>query len=359
MTLLADDAVQREPRTTRSADCHVVEATVADRHEWESFVARCADATGYHSWGWRDVFQRAFGHTSVYLIARRGDAIDGILPLVQVDSWLFGRSLTSMPFVNYGGIAARSDETARALALAAAERARANGCRHLELRHTGQRLPEHPCRQHKVTMRLRLGAQMWEQFDRKLRNQIRKAEKSELLVERAGAERLDDFYAVFARNMRDLGTPVYTRRLFEAVLETFPDRTRLVIVSKNGAPIAAGLTFRTGTTTEMPWASSLREFNTVCPNHLLYWTVIQAAFAEGCETIDFGRSTPGEGTYHFKRQWGAEAVALHWEYPYLSGSTVPDHGPTNPKFNAAIEVWKRCPLWLANIFGPQIVRGIP
>jgi FemAB-related protein (PEP-CTERM system-associated) len=208
-------------------------------------------------------------------------------------------------------------------------------------------------------MRLALGAQMWERFDRKLRNQIRKAEKSNLTVERGGAERLDDFYAVFARNMRDLGTPVYTRRLFDEVLRTFPDRARLLIVRTEGTPIAAGLTFRTGSTVEVPWASSLREFNNVCPNHLLYWTVIQAAFAEGCATVDFGRSTPGEGTYHFKRQWGAEATALHWEYPYLSDGAVPDHGPTNPKFSAAIEAWKRCPLWLANAVGPHIVRGIP
>ena len=110
---------------------------------------------------------------------------------------------------------------------------------------------------------------------------------------------------------------------------------------------------------EVPWASSVREYNALCPNHVLYWSMIQSAIADGCDTFDFGRSTPGGSTYRFKSQWGARPLPLHWEYPFLGGHGVPDQGPTNPKFHAAIAVWKRCPLWLANMVGPHIVRGIP
>jgi len=238
-------------------------------------------------------------------------------------------------------------------------KSRARRCRHVELRHVGRRFARLPARQHKVAMRLRLERGMWERLDRKVRNQIRKAQKSGLTVEHGGVELLPDFYTVFARNMRDLGTPVYSRRLFDEVLSTFPDRARLHVVRLRGQPIAAGLTYQTRATVEMPWASSIRDYNDSCPNHLLYWSVIEAAVERGCQLFDFGRSTPGEGTYKFKEQWGAEPLPLHWEYHLTQGSTLPNVSPANARFHLAIELWKKLPLALATRFGPGVVRGIP
>ncbi|MGC4081715.1 MAG: GNAT family N-acetyltransferase [Vicinamibacterales bacterium] len=126
-----------------------------------------------------------------------------------------------------------------------------------------------------------------------------------------------------------------------------------------GKPVAAGLTFRTGGTVEVPWASSIRDYNNLCPNHLLYWSIIEAALERGCVTLDFGRSTPGEGTFKFKEQWGAQPVPLHWEYKLLHGSPVPNVSPTNPKYRLMIETWKRLPLPVANLLGPHIVSSIP
>jgi FemAB-related protein (PEP-CTERM system-associated) len=336
-------------------------AAASDRAAWDAFVASQRTATGYHEWAWREVIERTFGHDCPYLLSRRerDGEVTGVLPLVEMRSLLFGRLLTSLPFLNYGGALAASDETARALVDKAVGRARERGCRHLELRHTARRLDGWPHKQHKVAMRLDLRPGLWEALDRKVRNQIRKAEKSNLVVERGGADRLPEFYAVFARNMRDLGTPVYPRRLFEEVLRAFPDRARIVLVRLEGRPIAAALTYRTGGVVEVPWASSIREFNQLCPNHLLYWHALETALAEGAETFDFGRSTPGEGTYKFKEQWGARPSPLYWEYWLRDGEAPPDQGPQNPRYRLAVETWKRMPLWLANTAGPRIVRGIP
>jgi len=353
------DVGRDERLASAQGDLSVSAAGAADRAAWDAFVAARPAATGYHEWAWRTVFERSFGHRSVYLMARRGSRIEGVLPLVQINSLLFGRTMTSLPFVNYGGVLATSSDAAQALLSAAADEARAGRCRHVELRHFDRQFPDLPCRQHKVTMRLALQDGMWEHLDRKVRNQVRKAEKSQLTVEHGGVELVADFYSVFARNMRDLGTPVYARRLFEEVLRAFPDRARLVVVRLHRQPVAAGLSYRTGTTVEVPWASSVRDFNHLCPNHLLYWHAIETAIADGCATFDFGRSTPGEGTFKFKEQWGAVPVPLHWEYRLLHDGGLPDQSPTNPKFRVMIETWKRCPLWLTNIVGPHIVRSIP
>src|SRR5579884_1459470 len=134
--------------------------------EWDAFVHGIR-ATGYHEWAWRAVFERAFGHETIYLSAR-SDVIVGVLPLVHIASRIFGRCLVSLPFVNYGGVAARHEAAARALVDRAAEIARQRGCRHVELRHTVRQFDDLACKQHKVAMYLPLGGDVdaaWEQLD--------------------------------------------------------------------------------------------------------------------------------------------------------------------------------------------------
>jgi FemAB-related protein (PEP-CTERM system-associated) len=347
------------PAVAADGEVPVTVATPADRTAWDAFVSSSSSATGYHEWAWRTVIEQSFGHEAIYLMAHNEHRVLGVLPIVQIKSLLFGRTMTSLPFLNYGGVLAGSERVASALVEKAAELARERGIAHIELRHVARRFHDLPCKQHKVTMKLALQAGLWDKLDRKVRNQVRKAEKSELVSTRGGAELVGEFYAVFTRNMRDLGTPVYARRFFEEILNAFPDRAKIIVVRLKDRPIAAGLTFRTRGSVEIPWASSIRDFNSLCPNHLLYWTALEAAIADGCDTFDFGRSTPDEGTYKFKEQWGAEPVQLHWEYRLLREGGLPDQSPRNPKFRMMIETWKRCPLWLTNALGPHIVRSIP
>jgi FemAB-related protein (PEP-CTERM system-associated) len=356
--------IDRAPDLPERASRPPVDATVSVEsaaHEWNEYVSRKADATGYHEWAWSEVLDRAFGCPPIYFAARREGQVVGVLPTVLLKSWLFGRALISLPFLNYGGILADDDGVARALLDAAIVAARDHRCRHVELRHFRQHFDDLPCKRHKVTMRLplRAGAALWDGLDRKARNQVRKAQKSGLTYQEGGPELLSAFYDVFARNMRDLGTPVYSPRFFGEVLAAFGRRARIHVVSTAATPIAAGLTFETRGTVEIPWASSVRDFNALCPNHLLYWSILEGAAARGCSTFDFGRSTPHEGTYKFKEQWGAQPVPLCWEYALLSGGALPNSSPTNPKFRLAIAAWKQLPLSVANRIGPLIVRAIP
>lgn len=340
-------------------DLSVVAATDADRAAWDQYVDARGDEAGYHAWNWRQVFAGAFGHESIYLMASRAGEVVGVLPLVQIKSLIFGRTLTSLPFLNYGGVRADDAETGLALIEAAKAEAADRRCRHVELRHVEAQFARLPRKQHKVSMRLVLAPGLWERLDRKVRNQVRKAEKSNLTTERGGAELVDEFYTVFARNMRDLGTPVYSRGLFDEVMRVFPERTRIHVVRLDGTPVAAGLTYRTVSMAQLPWASSVRDFNALCPNTLLYWDVIQYATAQGCGVLDMGRSTPGEGTFKFKQQWGAEPLPLNWEYQLLSAAALPDVSPANPKFQLAIALWQRLPIAVTRHVGPMIVRAIP
>jgi FemAB-related protein (PEP-CTERM system-associated) len=336
--------------------------TGLDESRWDQFVRSRPESSGYHLWRWRRVFERAFGHDTVYLAALQGDDVVGVLPLVVFDGWLFGRFAVSLPFVNYGGVLAADDRVARALVEHAAAISDERRLAHVELRHTTRRFDDLPVKQHKVGMILKLAADpdaAWNAIDRKARNQVRKAEKSGLSATIGGAELLGDFYRVFARNMRDLGTPVYSRQFFEEVLSQCADCTRVIAVFSGQTAVAAAITHEHRDIVEVPWASSLQSFRTLSPNNLLYWTIMRDAVLRNRRLLDFGRSTPNEGTFKFKAQWGAEPQPLHWEYRLVKGDAVPDQSPKNPKFQKAIAVWKHLPVSLTKILGPRIVRSIP
>jgi FemAB-related protein (PEP-CTERM system-associated) len=327
-----------------------------------AYVAAHPLARGYHHPRWLEVVHKAFGHRTLYLAAEREGAIVGVLPLVFFASRLFGRSTVSMPFLNYGGVLADDPGVERALLDRAIAETRAAGGASLELRHTRQVFPDLAAKRHKVAMLLGLEStpeRQWERLDRKVRNQVRKAEKSGLTVRFGGQELVPDFYGVFARNMRDLGTPVYGVRFFDEVLAAFADGARVFVVSTAERPVAASIVVWHGATMEVPWASALREYNPLCPNVLLYWHMLRFAIEQRCTVFDFGRSTPNEGTFHFKRQWGAEPQPLVWEYWMADGRPVPDLSPKNRKFSVAIRAWQRLPVRVATWLGPHIVRHIP
>lgn len=319
-------------------------------------------ATGYHLPAWLGVIERSFGHETKYLAAMSANGIDGVLPLVFFQSRIFGRFTVSMPFLNYGGLVADRADVRRALVERAVEETRSRRGSHLELRHSDQLCPELAPKRHKVSMRLPLAAdpeRQWDALDRKVRNQVRKGEKSQLSVADGGAEAVDDFYEVFARNMRDLGTPVYTKRFFSDVVRTFPDRSRIFVVRHQGRPVAASLVFWHRSMIEVPWASALRESNPLSANVLLYWHMLRFSIERGFSVFDFGRSTPNAGTFHFKRQWGAQPLELVWEYWNASGTAPASMNPDNPKFELAIRLWQKLPVAVTTAIGPHVIRNIP
>ena len=312
---------------------------------------------------WRQVMEAAFGHQTFYLMVKdEHQEVRGVLPLVFLASRLFGRSLVSMPFANYGGLLADSLEAQQALLQRAMGLAEERKAASIELRQQkAVDLPWHVT-QHKTSMRLALPKHfeiLWGGFPSKLRSQIRRAQNAGMTVRIGRAELLDDFYRVFARNMRDLGTPVHGRNVFETILSAFPKDTRICAVYLADRPLAAGFLYGFRQMLEIPWASSDRRYNHLAPNMLLYSSALEYACETGFQVFDFGRSTSGSGTYRFKEQWGAQPMPLHWYYWSANGKPFSEFNPENPKRSLAIQLWKRMPVALTRIIGPTIRRKIP
>ncbi len=333
-----------------------------DALAWDRYVAAHPQATQYHRWLWRRVVEQSFGHRTYYLSARQTGQVVGLLPLVLMRSRLFGRFLVSLPFFNYGGLLCDRPEVETDLLRAAEEIGRSAHVGFIEFRHSEKKACLARTKEHKVTMLLDLKSHpksQWEALGAKVRNQIRKAEKSNLAATVGGPELLDDFYHVFSVNMRDLGTPVYSKQFFATMAAHVGDAFRAVVVRHHEHPVAAAFLLRFRDRLEIPWASSVRQYNAFCPNNLLYWEALQWAVRHGVKWFDFGRSTPGSGTYRFKEQWGARPVQLYWQYSLPDGSRLPHLSPENRKYRLAAGLWRRLPIRLTRWLGPRVVKYLP
>lgn len=328
---------------------------------WNRYVHEHPQGTFYHRFEWLPLIARVFRHQVFPYAALSDSSIVGVFPLVHLRSRLFGRTMVSMPYVNYGGILADSLETEQRLWNTAVRTAEEVGATSLEARHLAPHgfIPQG--KHHKVGMTLSLAPSIeaqWKGFNAKLRNQIRKSELAGLSLRVGGVTEVGAFYDVFSRNMRDLGTPVYSPHLFERVLQSFPDACRVFTVWNERRVVAGAIAVAHRDTLEVPWAASRRDALSLCPNHRLYWELIQHAIKTGFRRFDFGRSSPDSGPYKFKEQWGAKPVPQFWEYWTATGK-LPNVSPQNPRYAMAVQAWKRLPIRVANWLGPSIVRNIP
>lgn len=334
-----------------------------DAARWDSYANGSPASSLYHLYGWKQVIEATFGHRTIYLAAVADTSrVVGILPLAELKSRLFGRMFVSLPFFNYGGVCANDDSIRDALLNAAIDLARNGRAAFLEVRAEEDWNCDLPRKTSKVSMRLELPESadaLWAALGSKLRNQIQKPRKEGMTAVVGREDLLEDFYQVFAVNMRDLGTPVYPLSFFRNILRQFPDRTWIATVYKDALPVAAGFLAGFRDRLEIPWASSLKAYNRLSPNMLLYWTCVEFACGKGYTVFDFGRSTVGEGTYRFKQQWGARPHQLYWYYWLRNAGPIPQVNPTNPKYRAAIAMWQRMPLGVTRWLGPKIVKYIP
>lgn len=329
---------------------------------WTAFVRRSDRASFYHRIEWRDVYERAFGHDTAYLAARRGQDIVGVFPMVRLKSLLFGNVACSMPFVNYGGPCAEDDETEAALLEAARAVAEEWKVEYLEVR-SRRRLPDrYPCSEHKVSMTIALDPdpeRVMGAFRREQRAEIRRAAKFGFEA-RFGPDRLADFYAVLSDSWRELGTPIYRLGQLRAIADAFPDSTRICVVyAADGTPAAAAFDGLHGGTVEGMWLGMRSAYRKQLVGYVLYWELIKHACEAGFQSFHLGRSSKDSGGEQFKKKWNAEAQQLYWHYLLLRRADIPALNPANPKYKLAIEAWRRLPVGVTQAIGPLIARSIP
>jgi serine/alanine adding enzyme len=332
-----------------------------DTQVWINFLQQHAH-TPYHTFSWLNLIEKVFGHRSRLLVARddKGNIIGG-MPLTFFSSKLFGQFAVSIPYINYGGPISIYKNVNQQLITESAKYLTEFQLSHIEVRSIQPDLSP-VCTQKKASMILHLPTSD-EQLDKdlgaKLRSQIKKAEEYQPELKIGKEELLNDFYQVFAHNMRDLGTPVYAKEFFAEILRTPDIKSTLLVVRLSNKPVSAAFLIGNNNVLEIPWASTIAAANKKNMNMWMYRKILSFAISENYQFFDFGRSTIDAGTYKFKKQWGAEPKQHYWYYLLPAGQDLPEINPNNPKYTLFIAVWKLMPVWLTRIIGPLLIKHIP
>ncbi|MEB0012015.1 FemAB family PEP-CTERM system-associated protein [Glaciimonas sp. Gout2] len=331
----------------------------ADVEKWDKFVLACPHTSFFHRAGWKHVIERAFGHRTYFLYVECEGRIQGVLPLAQIKSLLFGHSLSSLPFCVYGGIAASSPAAADALDRAAQKLAEKLNVDYLEYRHHHPQHPEWPTKSLYVTFRKDIYADDEKNMlaiPRKQRAMVRKGIKANLQssIDRS----VNRFFAAYSASVHRLGTPVFSKKYFRLLKETFAENCEILTITKEGRTISSVMSFYFRDEVLPYYGGGTAEARDVAGNDFMYWELMRYAVKKGIRVFDFGRSKQGTGAFDFKKNWGFEPQPLHYEYQLRRAQSIPDTNPLNPKYQLMIKVWQRLPLCVANVIGPHIVKNL-
>ena len=335
-------------------------AVATDAAAWDAYVQAAPGATFFHRYGWRRVIETALKQPCHFLLAEREGRIEGVLPLGEVRSPLFGHTLVSMPFCVYGGIVAANDEARQALDRAALALAEALGVGHLEYRdRDAPAHPDWPGTNLYATFRRALDPEVEQNLlaiPRKQRAMVRKGIKVGLRSEID--HDLRRFYPAYCESWHRLGTPVLPRRYFQLLLEEFGSDVDIVSVIQQDEVVCCVMNFYFRDEVWPYYAGVTAAARLLAGSDFMYWEVMRLAVERGYRLFDFGRSKVGTGAYDFKHNWGFEPQALHYGYHLVRAGAVPENNPNNPKYRLFIKAWQRMPLALANFIGPHIIRQL-
>ena len=352
---MAGLAAVRRSKSERQSSSTVRFFTQADAARWDDFVERHESGTFYHLSAWKTLIERQLGHKTFFLMSESRGEVNGVLPLAQVRSWLFGNALISMPFLVYGGPLADNNDALQSLVGAARKLAEDLDVDYLELRNRAPLDGDWHTKTTAVTFRKQLQPEPEANLmaiPRKQRAMIRKGIDAGLEAETDdGTERL---YRALLECKRNLGTPFFSESWLRSIKGSFGKNAEILTVTRKGQVVCSVMSFRFRKEV-LPYYGGggdlARKFK---GNDFMYWAVMEKSCREGVELFDYGRSTVGTGAYRFKKHWGFEPETLHYQYHLVRAEEVPKLNPSNPRYRFLIEAWKRLPLPLAGFLGPPI-----
>ena len=320
-----------------------------------------------------------------YILALQNGKVTGILPLFETKSILFGHSLISLPCVVYGGVCSANREAENALYMSAETLGKLMGVDYIEMRNQFVPLNRFDCLSEalsnasnysdkgKANLKDWMTKDLYVTFERKIypdieanfnaiprkqRRMIRQGVKAGLESRIGKKEYLNEFYDLYARNLKNHGIPIFSREFILKIMDTFP-QTFILSICKGNTMVAAVMSFVFKERLIPYFSGALKKYYQYAVNDFIYWELMKFGCKNGYKTFDFGRSKRGTGSYHFKRHWGFEPENLPFLYFLIDRKKMPEVNPTNPKYSTIINVWRNLPLPITKWLGPVINRKIP
>jgi len=337
-----------------------------NKNEWEAYINQRNDTTFVDSWAWREVLEKVYRFRHYWYVAKDNGNIKGALALTLTRHPIFGNYLVSAPFASQGGFYADSAYTAQTLLEKATEILRGLRAGYVNVRQFDGEMPltgEWQLVVLYATYQMYLGTDpdrfIKEHLRSKTRNEVSKALKNRLKIKFGMLNLFEDFWYVISRSMKELGSPYHSKKYLETILDKFGNRAEFAVAyCETGEPIGGSLLMHHCDTTTLLHANILRKHRNKYAGEFLYWSVIAECCRRGIRCFDMGRSLIGSKNEHFKMKWRPIRQPLAYWYHLAPGIPLPSLNQANPKFQLAIKMWQRLPLWIHRVIGPHLISGI-
>lgn len=339
--------------------CKLTSAS-AEQARWDAYVEKHHEGSFFHLSGWRNVIERVYRHKCHYLYVEKDGVICGLLPLVEQKSKLFGHTLISTPFCVYGGAIADSESILLALEEAAANLGKLLGVDYLELRYTRPRENNSNlilnCNHSTFVMEIADDEQaILQSIKKKQRANVRQSLKNNLVAETTSDS--GAVHRIYSESVRNLGTPVFPKKYFQALKDEFGEQVELLLIKKDDEAVSAVLSFYYKNTVLPYYGGGTPDARQCRSNDFMYYNLMcRSKLEKGCTTFDFGRSKNGSGSGNYKKTWGIQPRPLYYYCQLINADSLPNLSPDNPKYKLFISAWQKLPLFVTERLGPFLSK---
>ncbi|MGA9882417.1 MAG: GNAT family N-acetyltransferase [Candidatus Acidiferrales bacterium] len=316
--------------TIASQNLHRFDALEDNR--WTELVEQHPQASVFHSVAWLRALRDTYGYKPIgFTWSSPVERLQDAMLFCEVDSWLTGRRLVSLPFSDHCDSLVQDTQNALALLSAVQNTVSESQWRYVEIRplHCGELVGPawHTSASycfHRLDLRPALGTLFRNFHQSSIQRKIRRAEREGLTYrESSGRFLLDPFYRLLVVTRKRHYIPPQPRNWFVNLLQNFGDALKIRLAFKGDRAVAGMLTIRHKDTLFYKYGGSDTQYHRLGAMHLLYWNAIQDAKNQGLAALDLGRSDAGQtGLITFKSRWGAEARPLNYHRFSPSGNSA-------------------------------------
>ena len=316
----------------------------------------------YHSANWIKVIEESYNLKSFIIALMDNKKILNIIPFFLIKSNFFGKKFVSMPYGDYGGFI--SDVKVDWFVKKLEDYAREYDVDYVEIREANLELEkkleffESKLTYYNFTLNLtRSMNEIWKSFDKKVRNSIRKAEKSHVKIVKGDKKDLEEFYRLYVNTMKKLGSPPHSFDFFDNVFKLCSKNVKLLFAEHDNKKIAASIFFLHKKKIYYWKNVSDEEYLHLRPNDLILYKMIEWGQKKNFESLDLGRTRMHTGGFLFKKRWGGKMKELKYYYRLYKDREIPD--PEKEKYKFLGRFWKSLPIFLIKRLGPMIRKNFP
>lgn len=344
------------PNNKSMKDIKIVNYSNSHRQEWDDFVKEHPSTWIDSQSHWINFFEDKFGYKNYSFLIYENENLIGVMPLFLVKSIFFGKRLISGPITDIGGpfFNNLNEDVINSTLSHIDKIASEENVDLVELRCSPINLPGYTSKSEYVDFCVDLSNSLdniWKNLNKKLRNGIRRAEKS-LVIEKSNSyESLLTFYKLHLITMRSLGSPPLGFHFFEEMYKDLGKDGFFLFAKYEGKIICAIFVLIYKGIARHDATVYLPSYRHLQANSLLIFKAIKEAQQKGCKELLFGRTLQGSSVHDYKKRWNVKELSYPFYYKLYKAKKIPSDIRRSSLIILANKVWGLMPLWLTKRIG--------